>query len=210
MGSQPSDGVFIKAKSIRALLLVKGNVQRVGYRVFVRQIADKMGIKGKIRNLEDGNVEIYCGGQNIESVSKFIKAINVHSKSPENIFERNVEKIEGYWEGEEGHEEENGYIKLDEEMGRFKIDYGGESPESINNERLEVGSLMMLNLGQEIGNGFSTTHSDFQELDNKYDVVSTELKSINKNISQLDSNVSKLVDHLGTIVETFVENRMKK
>ena len=42
----------------RAIITVKGRVQRVGYRDIVAEIADKMGITGSVQNLQDGkNVE---------------------------------------------------------------------------------------------------------------------------------------------------------
>ncbi|WP_394958918.1 acylphosphatase [uncultured Helicobacter sp.] len=41
-------------------ILVFGKVQGVGYRKFAKYHADKLGIQGSTRNLEDGSVEIYA------------------------------------------------------------------------------------------------------------------------------------------------------
>ncbi len=38
----------------RAIITVRGRVQKVGYRDFVAQIANKMGISGTVQNLPDG------------------------------------------------------------------------------------------------------------------------------------------------------------
>ncbi len=190
--------------SIKAMLTVEGNVQAVGYRALVKQTARSLGVKGKVKNLDNGGVEIYCEGDK-KSILKLQKQINIKSKEPENVFSLNVKKIHRFFEDEDGYKDPGEEFKL------FWVDYGEEAkaPDMANLERLEIGSIMMLNLGKEvktvgteIKEGFSKTHQDFHELDGKYDVVSHELKSMN-------NNISKLVDHLGTIIDQFVENKKK-
>lgn len=170
-----------------------------------------MNIKGEVKNLEDGTVEINCEGTNRELINKFID--NLKSQDTSNpTFPLIIDEIETFWGGGDYLEIHEKFKPL-KKYGYFEINYGEEAKtayEKSNIERLEIGSLMMLNLTKETKEGFSTTHSDFQELDAKYDVVSTELKSINKNISNLDSNVSRLVDHLGTIIESVIEKKKKK
>ena len=39
---------------------VSGSVQGVGFRFFVRQVADRLGIVGYAKNLRDGRVEVYA------------------------------------------------------------------------------------------------------------------------------------------------------
>jgi acylphosphatase len=43
-------------------IYVSGHVQGVGYRYFVRGIAERLGISGYARNLADGRVEAYAIG----------------------------------------------------------------------------------------------------------------------------------------------------
>ena len=43
-------------------ILVKGRVQGVGFRDFVKQSADKAGVTGWVRNLRDGQVEALLKG----------------------------------------------------------------------------------------------------------------------------------------------------
>ena len=40
--------------------LVRGRVQGVGYRYFARAAAERLGVKGFVRNLYDGDVEIHA------------------------------------------------------------------------------------------------------------------------------------------------------
>lgn len=42
--------------------LVRGRVQGVGFRWFVQQAAAGLHIKGYVRNLDDGRVEVYAFG----------------------------------------------------------------------------------------------------------------------------------------------------
>jgi acylphosphatase len=41
---------------------VSGMVQGVGYRYFARQLAQRLGIVGYVKNLRDGRVEVYAIG----------------------------------------------------------------------------------------------------------------------------------------------------
>jgi acylphosphatase len=46
----------------RAIALVSGDVQGVGYRWFVRGLANSAGLAGSARNLPDGRVEVVVEG----------------------------------------------------------------------------------------------------------------------------------------------------
>lgn len=42
--------------------LVRGNVQGVGFRYFAQKHAERLGLSGYVRNLDDGRVEVYAVG----------------------------------------------------------------------------------------------------------------------------------------------------
>ena len=48
--------------TVKRVLIVKGKVQRVGYRGTVQDIAQEMGVGGTVRNLPDGTVQVVCTG----------------------------------------------------------------------------------------------------------------------------------------------------
>ena len=62
----------IKTAHIR----VRGLVQGVGFRFFVRRLAHSIGINGWVRNCPDGSVEIMAEGED-GLVNDFIKAVRV-------------------------------------------------------------------------------------------------------------------------------------
>jgi len=53
-----------------------GTVQGVGFRRFVKNIADEMGVKGYVKNLPDGTVEVVAEGDE-KLLEEFLKRIEV-------------------------------------------------------------------------------------------------------------------------------------
>ncbi|MGL4533974.1 MAG: acylphosphatase [Fusobacteriaceae bacterium] len=74
--------------------VVKGRVQGVGYRYFVNYTAEKLGIKGTVKNLENGDVEVLAQGDELmikdfESYLKIGPKFSKVSKIEKNEFEKN-------------------------------------------------------------------------------------------------------------------------
>ena len=68
-------------------LYVTGTVQGVFFRGFVKDNAEKLDVKGFVRNLEDGRVEVFIEG-NPDNVNKMVE---VCKKGPKHSQIRNVE-----------------------------------------------------------------------------------------------------------------------
>ncbi len=49
--------------AVRARVLVAGRVQGVAYRAFAREVASRAGLRGGVRNLDDGRVEVEVEGE---------------------------------------------------------------------------------------------------------------------------------------------------
>ena len=64
---------------MKAFYVVHGTVQGVGYRAFVMFVANKYFVKGMVRNVRDGTVEILATGD-AESMRSFEKDIEVYDK----------------------------------------------------------------------------------------------------------------------------------
>ncbi len=81
-------------KSVR--MYISGLVQGVFFRAFVKENAERYGVKGFVRNLEDGRVEVFLEGD-AENVNKMIELCK---KGPRHAKIRNVqikqEKFQGF------------------------------------------------------------------------------------------------------------------
>jgi len=75
-------------KSIR--LYITGTVQGIFYRAFVKENAEKLNVKGFVRNLEDGRVEVFLEG-NTNEVDKMIELCK---KGPKHSEIRKIEEKE--------------------------------------------------------------------------------------------------------------------
>lgn len=60
-------------------LIVKGKVQGVFFRAEAKENADRLGVKGWIKNREDGNVEVMAKGSE-EALNAFIAWCRTGSK----------------------------------------------------------------------------------------------------------------------------------
>ena len=84
-------------KPIRARILIKGSVQGVNYRYRTVENARKLGIKGVVRNLPDGDVEIFCEAPSKEKLDEFVSEVS------KNDFVIVVEQVQVFPEGQFGY-----------------------------------------------------------------------------------------------------------
>lgn len=96
---------------MQVYIVSKGRVQGVFYRAFVRSAAGEFGVVGFVRNLENGDVEIYAEAEQ-NALEKFVKEINVKKE-----FGPFVEKLEIYKEGERG------FVRPTTTYPNFRIEY---------------------------------------------------------------------------------------
>lgn len=68
-------------------IYVSGIVQGVFFRAFVREEAEKRGLKGYVRNLEDGRVEVVVEGED----SKVNEMVGMCKQGPPHAQVENVE-----------------------------------------------------------------------------------------------------------------------
>jgi len=164
----------LRSSAIRATIRVFGNVQAVGYRALVKMIARRMGVKGLIRNLEDGSVEVFAEAEE-KVLDEFLKAIDVKGR-PEDLLSLHVDRIEVYREGEPG------YRGPWRSYGVFEIDYGEEKPRPIEKdmaESLEWAKLYFTKLVSEFGSlrgEFRDYRDEFRDFRNEFRDYRKEFK----------------------------------
>ena len=64
-------------KSVR--LYINGTVQGVFFRIFVKENAERFNVKGFVRNLEDGRIEVFLEGD-VNDVNKMVELCKVGPK----------------------------------------------------------------------------------------------------------------------------------
>ncbi|MBT3642619.1 acylphosphatase [archaeon] len=79
-----------------ARYIIKGTVQGIFFRQFIKEHADKLNLKGFVRNLTNGDIEIRVEGI-IESIERFTSQVK---KGPEHCQIRDIQIEEKKWEGE--------------------------------------------------------------------------------------------------------------
>ena len=75
-------------KSIR--ITINGSIQPVFFNRFIKENADKLGVKGFVRNAGDGKAEVFLEG-NPDSVNEMIP---ICKKGPQHALIRNAEEKE--------------------------------------------------------------------------------------------------------------------
>ena len=80
----------------RAKITIIGTVQGIFFRNFVKDEADKIGLKGFVRNLEGGNIEVVVEGDD-EDIKPFIEKIK---EGPKHAIIKDVLVEEKNWIGD--------------------------------------------------------------------------------------------------------------
>ncbi len=83
-------------EKVRIHAFVSGLVQGVNFRFYTKMLADKLGLKGWIKNLPDGRVEVVAEGSEneINELIKFLK------KGPKGAKVLNIEIEKEEYKGE--------------------------------------------------------------------------------------------------------------
>jgi len=80
-------------KSVR--LYINGTVQGVFFRGFIKENAERYNVKGFVRNLEDGRIEVFLEGQ----VNDVNKMIEICKKGPKHSIIKKVEEKSERFQG---------------------------------------------------------------------------------------------------------------
>ena len=110
---------------IRATIIIKGEVQRVGYRDAVERIARKGNIKGFVENLKPYDVRIVCEGEQGD-IKRFIGALKIEEDPLISISDVAAE-----------------YEKPTGEFEYFEIKRGSSEEETA--ERMDLAALHLIN-----------------------------------------------------------------
>ncbi len=197
---------------MKVRLVIEGNVQGAGYRAMVKNVARRLRIKGLVRNLDDGNVEVFCECDE-NTLNEFMKVIDRKGDS-EQPFSLNVEKINVYKEGDVN------CVGLPEKFGLFETDYRMkiDPVHKDSLERSEIGILVLSSMHQDLKEGQNdlkegqkAMHQDmnksssqlnetigtkFESMDVKYGDISKTMREMHNDLREMKNLFAKLVNHI--------------
>ncbi len=171
----------------KTTIVVEGWIQSVGFRSFVKRVAGQLGLKGLVRNLPDGTVEIFCEGS-LSQINTFLKMLDYKGKKDDPL-SAYVEKLTVCHEGDKGY---SGPWKT---YVGFEIDYGFEVASPVDRalmEHLESGTLYVASSRDGFGqmkDEFSMfrkeTNSNFETMEDKYGSISKEMEKMRTTLEKL-------------------------
>jgi len=180
-------------------LIVEGDVQGVAYRAYVKRVANSQEIKGIVRNLKNGTVEIFCKCTP-KKLDEFKELIKKKRKDKTDIYIPNVKNIRVYSKEEEQYSKNTTPPIIFEQ---FKIDYGMDlntyEKETMNRD--EIASLFLLDtrrettcVGQKVEKMGNNVIDCFNTMEKKYGSFSKDMKEIKDCFKQLLVVIEKYVD----------------
>jgi len=204
--------------NIKAEVIVKGAVQKAGYRDYVQEKARSLNVKGYVENLRDGSVRIVCEADE-NTLKDFIKLINIKQDLI------TVEKMETIKKQPATGEYEYFDIKhgsMEEEMGERMVaavkiavatrqDIKDMHQDMKNMHQDLKGSIQSMHkdlkqstesMHQDLKGSIESMHQDmnlnFKEMAERYDVISAELLRTREELKIA-------VDNLVRVVQKFLE-----
>lgn len=168
---------------VRAEAVVKGEVQRVGYRDVVQSIARKLALTGMVENVKPYDVRIICEGEK-RKVEEFLKQIRVR-EYPINVEEIAVKFSDfkgeyGYFEIKRGDMTD----ELGERMDAARKDFNkllwkqdqmlGKQDIVIEKQDVMIGKQDELR--HDVNKNFSTTFDRYGEISKRLVVVTEKLE----------------------------------
>jgi len=181
-------------KWMKKHIIIHGQIQAVGYRALVRVIAMNLQVKGSVRNLDNGTVEIFCEGTK-GTLERFLRAIDIKGTTDDHLV-LNVDSIEEIVPPEKGLPRERFGFP-------FFVEYDGMelSPfEKETMERSEMAILVLGNMNSNLGNKMDNLGEKTDNVGNKVDVLGEKVDVLGENINGVGDDVKDLgdkVDNLG-------------
>jgi acylphosphatase len=187
--------------AVKATMYVYGSVQAVGYRVYVKNVAALMGVRGLVRNLGNGSVEIFAEAEK-DVLERFIKAIDVKGR-PGDILSLNVERLEVRLEGEPG------YAGPWRKYTQFEIDYGEEIGRPVEREMVESLELAKLYFTKLITE-FKDFREEFRDYRQQFRDFRDESLHISREILDISKEVLSEVKGLRKDLQTILDERLAR
>jgi acylphosphatase len=157
-------------QQIKAVIIARGEVQRVGYRDIVERAARKMKLTGIVENIKPYDVKIICEGNKI-SIDSFIRLIDIKESPIE------VEELEVSFEDATG------------EFDYFEIKRGDMTEEL--SERLDIANSNMKQMNEKQDVMIEKQDVMIEKIEDNTSILKDFKSETNRNFTQLTNIMTK-------------------
>jgi acylphosphatase len=212
---------------VRKRILIEGDVQDVAYRIFVKKVAKDLKIKGLVRNLPDGTVEVLCETDE-KVLKKFLAALkscrydgmqNAGRVSNIDVFDQK-QRARPFksFEIDYGHKVK-GLAKEEMHRQELMVYHGSELRSEMRSGFDKLGKRVdsgFKGLGQKMDNGFNglgqkvegvgeKVQSMHKDMNEKFTGMEQKYHTINKNIERSDGNIERMTKEISVIAKALLE-----
>jgi acylphosphatase/gas vesicle protein len=184
-------------------IIVKGNVQKVGYRDYVEEVARKLGIVGFVENVKDGTVRIVCETDE-ETVKKFIHEINI-KKGLIEVEDVQIKSV-GIATGEYKYFEIK-YGPLEEEIGErmvMAVKYATIMSSDIKEMKQDI---------KEVKQDIKEMKQDIKDMKQDISEMKQDIKEIKGDVKEVlkkQEETIKEIRELRSDLKSYLDERFKK
>jgi acylphosphatase/uncharacterized protein YdcH (DUF465 family) len=177
--------IGLQVKPLRAVRLrITGRVQRVGYRRYVLDKAQELGVAGFIENLEDGSVRIFAQAED-EVLEQFLQAVR---NPPPPAIVRSVEELPA---------------RPDRKLKSFRIKYGRLADE------LQEGFGAMQSVFMQYWDEFRDYRREFREYREEFREFAKRtdenFRQILDKYGEISAKLTEISERLTRLMEAFAE-----
>ncbi|MEM2971953.1 MAG: acylphosphatase [Candidatus Bathyarchaeia archaeon] len=218
---------------IKAEIIVKGKVQKAGYRDYVQEIARSLNVTGYVENLRDGSVKIVCETDK-STLEKFIQSITIKTDliTIEKVEITKTQPAKGEYEYFDIK-----YGPLEEEMGErlvaaFKM--AAATRQDVKNMHQDL-KTSITSMHQDLKEGITAMHQDLKgsitsmhqdlksmhvdlkesinsmhsDMNRHFEEMAKRYDVISAELLKTREELKRAVDNLVEVIRVFIEKSAK-
>jgi len=176
--------------NIRARIIVRGKVQKGGYRYLVNEAAFANGLTGLVGNRDDGTVEIVCEGRK-EAIQRFERSIRIRDPMT-HVLSMHVR-----------------YLPATGEFKYFDI-VPEPDPARATLERADAAASALRAMDSHITAMDRNIGRRFDRLDRSYGSFGRTLKAVSRDMRGARSSAARVASNIGSLRNAVAPSRSRK
>lgn len=186
---------------IRATIIVRGRVQRAGYKDFVDQIAFDLKLKGLVQNLEDGTVQVVCEGEK-DIIETFLSRIQIEE------YPIRVENATVEYSPAQGNFRDFEIIR-DKDIAKATSERMDEAARYLRETRRDLSKKSDIST-DSIRQMDGHMSQCFQNLDSKYGKFGDTMESLNDKLEGMSKDIREMKDLFAKLVDFYIARDSQK